>query len=160
MNRGFEKISSKLFEKENFGKYEDISFPKRKTANSAGYDFFLTKDIVIKPNEIVKIPTGIKVYMNIDEVMMVVIRSSLGFKKNIVLANQVGVIDSDYYNNANNEGHIYIPIKNIGTDQVFLKKGDSFAQGIFTKFLLVDKEDEIKAKRMGGFGSTDKGVIL
>ena len=159
MRRGFEKISEDLFKNEIGTNYNEVILPKRSTKNSAGYDFFLINDVTIKPNEIIKIPTGIKSYMQEDEVLLIVIRSSLGFKKNVVLANQMGVIDSDYYNNESNEGHIYIPIKNVSNETLTLKKREAFAQGIFTKFLISDNEDEVLAKRIGGFGSTNNEVI-
>ena len=98
--RKFEKIS-----KDNFfnsvpnGNYEDIILPKRSTKNSAGYDFYSLYDITIKPNERVVIPTGIKVCMNENEFLGIYIRSSLGFKYNIRMCNQVGIIDADYINN-------------------------------------------------------------
>ena len=101
--RKFEKIS-----KDNFfnsvpnGNYEDIILPKRSTKNSAGYDFYSLYDITIKPNERVVIPTGIKVCMNENEFLGIYIRSSLGFKYNIRMCNQVGIIDADYYNNKDN----------------------------------------------------------
>ena len=159
MNRGFEKVSKEVFEKDQFGKYEDVIIPKRKTKYSAGYDFFLVDDIKIKQGEVLKVPTGIKSFMKEDEVLYIFIRSSLGTKKNINLANQVGVVDSDYYNNVDNEGNIYIVIKNIGNSEVSLKKGEAFAQGVFSKFLISDSEEKITAQRMGGFGSTNKDVI-
>lgn len=159
MRRGFEKISEDLFKNEIGTNYNEVILPKRSTKNSAGYDFFLINDVTIKPNEIIKIPTGIKSYMQEDEVLFIVIRSSLGFKKNIILANQMGVIDSDYYNNESNEGHIYIPIKNVSNETLTIKKSEAFAQGIFTKFLISDNEDEVLAKRIGGFGSTNNEVI-
>lgn len=158
--RGFEKISFEQFKKDILDDnkiYEEYNLPKRSTKYSAGYDFNVLSDYVIKPGEIVKIPTGIKSYMGEDEVLFIVIRSSLGFKYNARLCNQVGVIDKDYYNNENNEGHIWIALKNEGDKDIVLNKGDHFAQGIFMKYLTVDDEEEIKSTRTGGFGSTNKG---
>ena len=158
--RGFEKISFEQFKKDILDDnkvYEEYNLPKRSTKYSAGYDFSVIGDYVIKPGETVKIPTGIKSYMGDDEVLFIVIRSSLGFKYNARLCNQVGVIDKDYYNNKNNEGHIWIALKNEGDKDIVLNKGDHFAQGIFIKYLTVDDEEEIKSTRTGGFGSTNKG---
>ena len=93
--------------------------------------------------------------MNNDEVLMIYIRSSLGFKYNLRLCNQTGIIDSDYYNNENNEGHIFIAIQNEGTNYINLKTGDRFAQGIFMKYLTADDEEEINTSRTGGMGSTN-----
>lgn len=159
--RGFEKISFEQFKKDILDDnkvYEEYNLPRRSTKYSAGYDFSVLTDYVIKPGEIVKIPTGIKVYMNEDEVLFIIIRSSLGFKFNARLLNQVGVVDKDYYNNENNEGHIWIALKNEGDKDIVLNKGNNFAQGIFTKYLTVDNEEEIKNIRTNGFGSTNKGA--
>ena len=158
--RGFEKISYEQFRKDikdDESLYESYALPKRSTVNSAGYDFYLLEDVILKQSEIYKTPTGIKARMQENEVMFIIIRSSLGYKKSVILPNQVGVIDSDYYNNINNEGHIFIPIKNDSLEEVTLKKGEAFAQGIFTNYLVVSDEVEIKQTRNGGFGSTNGG---
>ena len=155
--RKFEKISLKEFIKDTGlteKEYNEITLPQRATKNSAGYDFHLLEDLTLKPNEIKKIPTGIKAKMNNDEVLMIYIRSSLGFKYNLRLCNQVGIIDSDYYNNIDNEGHIFIAIQNEGKETITLKTNDRFAQGLFIKYLTVDDEKEIKNARTGGIGST------
>jgi len=159
MTRGFEKISFKQFKKDVIDDkklYNEFSLPKRSTKNSAGYDFFSLFDFVLKPGEIKKIPTGIKVKMNMDEMMMLFVRSSMGFKYNIRMCNQVGIFESDYYNNETNEGHAWLKIQNEGDKEYIVKKGDAICQGIFTKFLTVDNEEEIKTIRKGGLGSTSK----
>ena len=155
--RKFERISEKEFLKDvSNGNYEDILLPKRSTKNSAGYDFYSLYDITIKPNEIVKIPTGIKVCMNENEFLGIFIRSSLGFKYNIRMCNQVGIIDADYYNNKDNEGHIFVCLQNHGDKDFVIKKGDRFVQGIFMPFLITDN-DSTTSRRIGGIGSTNKG---
>ena len=155
--RKFERISEKEFLKDvSNGNYEDILLPKRSTKNSAGYDFYSLYDITIKPNEIVKIPTGIKVCMNENEFLGIFIRSSLGFKYNIRMCNQVGIIDTDYYNNKDNEGHIFVCLQNEGDKDFVIRKGDRFVQGIFMPFLITD-DDNTTSRRIGGIGSTNKG---
>lgn len=155
--RGFEKISYKEFEK-NFNNakemYSDYKLPSRKTSSSAGYDFMAVEDFTILPNEIIKVKTGIKAWMQCDEVLNIYIRSSLGFKYNIRLCNQVGVIDSDYYNNPDNEGHIFIALQNEGDKELIVKKGEGFAQGVFSKYLVGN--DVVDTKRIGGIGSTNE----
>ncbi|MDD2180844.1 MAG: deoxyuridine 5'-triphosphate nucleotidohydrolase [Bacilli bacterium] len=160
MSRGFEKISFPQFSVDidnNQELYKKYKLPRRSTKNSAGYDFFAIDDIIIKPGETQKIPTGIKVYMNQDEMLMLIVRGSMGFKYNVRLCNQVGIIDSDYYNNKSNEGHLWVRLQNHGDSKVIIKKGDAYIQGIFTKFLIIDNEEKIKNERIGGFGSTNKG---
>ncbi len=157
--RKFEKISFEQFSKDvenNEDLYNSYSLPVRKTKTSAGYDFESLKDFTLKPNETIKIPTGVKVCMNSDEVLMIFVRSSQGFKYNIRLCNQVGVIDSDYYNNKDNEGHIWIRLQNHGERDYIVKKGDAIGQGVFMKFLSVDDEEEITNTRESGLGSTNK----
>ncbi len=156
--RYFEKVSFEQFSKAtNLSKeeYNKYNLPKRSTKHSAGYDFEALSNFSIKPGEILKIPTGIKVNMEDDEVLMIFIRSSLGVKNNLRMCNQVGIIDSDYYNNEDNEGHIFVCIQNEGTEVKEFKQGDKIVQGIFTKFLTVSNEEEINNHRQGGFGSTN-----
>ena len=156
--RKFEKISKEQYEKDLKGKceYEDISLPIRSTKHSAGYDFKSPIEFELNPGEIIKVPTGIKAQMEDDEYLMLLVRSSMGFKYNVRLCNQVGIVDSDYYNNPDNEGHMFIKIQNEGKEVLKINKGDRFAHGIFNKFYLVD-DDCADKDRTGGFGSTGKG---
>ena len=171
--RGFEVIS----------KYEGkgLSIPKRSTANSAGYDFEASEDIVIpslaksfyvhnlnhglltdvEKTDLIKrvkpvlVPTGIKAYMGETEFLELANRSSNPLKNFLLLANGVGVIDSDYYNNEDNEGHIYFQFINFGLEDIHIKAGDKIGQGVFLPFLVAD-EDNAGGTRIGGFGSTSK----
>ncbi len=145
--RGFEKIS----------KYKNVVFPMpaRKTKASAGYDFCLPEDVALLPNRLVMVPTGVKAYMQADEFLGVHIRSSMAVRHGLRLVNNVGIIDADYYNNPDNEGHIMLAIVNTGLQPLVLKKGERVAQGIFYKYLTADDDDrEEKTDRSGGFGST------
>lgn len=100
-------------------------------------------------------PTGLKAYMEADEVLFLYIRSSLAIKKHLVLMNQVGVIDADYYNNPDNEGHIQIVLFNMGNDTVTIPKGTRIAQAVFSKYLTIAGDASgVGDKRNGGFGST------
>ncbi len=159
MARYFEKISFEQFKKDcsdDIELYNSYSLPKRSTKYSAGYDFFSLYDFVLKPNEIKKIPTGVKICMNKDEMLMLVVRSSMEFKYNVRMCNQIGIFESDYYNNSNNEGHAWLKLQNEGDKDYIVKKGDAICQGIFTKFLTVDNEEKIINERKGGLGSTNK----
>ena len=155
--RKFEKISEKQFRDDfvNFNvEYNDIKLPVRKTKNSAGYDFYISFDAIINPNETILIPTGIKVIMNENEFLGIYVRSGLGTKYNLRMCNQVGIIDADYYNNIENEGHIFIKMQNEGNETVYLKKSDRVAQGIFQKYYITDF-DQVDKIREGGLGSTN-----
>lgn len=143
--RCFEKISFEQFSKDisdDRELYETYNLPRRDTKFAAGYDIYSLEDFVLKPTEIIKIPTGIKANMNDDEVLLLVDRSSQGFKYNVRMCNQVGVIDKDYYNNKDNEGHIFVKLQNEGNKDYIVKRGDAICQGIFIKYLTVENEDE------------------
>ncbi len=142
--RYFEKISFEQFRKDvkdDKKLYESYKIPSRNSKKAAGYDFYLIEDVEMKPGEIVKIPTGIKSYFEEDETLLIIVRSSTGFKYNIRMVNQVGVIDADYYNNKDNEGHMFIKLQNEGDKTVAFKKGDHLAQGIFMKYLVTDDDE-------------------
>ncbi|MGM9970861.1 MAG: dUTP diphosphatase, partial [Anaeroplasmataceae bacterium] len=89
--------------------YKEIKLPKRATVGSAGYDFYAPFDINLAPGETIKVPTGIRSYIENGYVLEIYPRSGLGFKYRLQLNNTVGIIDSDYYN-SKNEGHIFIKI--------------------------------------------------
>ena len=159
MARYFEKISFEQFKKDicdDKELYESYNIPKRSTKESAGYDFESIIDFVLKPGEIKKIPLGIKADMNSGEVLFLIVRSSQGFKYNVRMCNQVGVIDKDYYNNSENEGHMWIKLENQGDKDYVVFKGDKIIQGLFMPFLTVDNEESIEKVRTSGIGSTDR----
>lgn len=153
--RKFEKVSIDEFSKYyDRTLYEEYDLPKRMTSHSAGYDFFAIEGFTLKPGEIKKIPTGYKATFGNDEMLMILVRSSMGFKYNVRMTNQVGIIESDYYNNIDNEGHMFVSLQNEGDRDFVVKKGEGYAQGIFTKFLICD--DVTTNERQGGLGSTNK----
>ncbi len=148
--REFEKISFEQFKKDvcdNRELYDNIKLPIRDSKKSAGYDLYLLEDLELKPNESIKIPTGIKARFEDDEVLLIFVRSSMGFYYNLRLVNQVGIIDADYYNNKNNEGHIFLKIQNEGTQTLKLKAGDGIVQGIFLKYLATESDRELGIER-------------
>ena len=140
-------------------KNKDIHIPVRKTKFSAAYDIEAAEDVVLpsfqKGMKPTLIPTGLKAYMQNDEVLLIVPRSSGPKKQGITFPHNVGVIDSDYYNNPDNEGHIFIQCINLKEEDVYIKKGEAVGQAIFQKYLIAD-EDTSDKMRMGGFGSTDQ----
>lgn len=151
-NRGFE--IAKGYED------KDIHLPVRKTKNSAGYDVEAACDIVIpafhfgmKPT---LIPTGLKAYCKENEFFILANRSSNPGKRGLVLANSIGVIDSDYYNNPDNDGHFFFAYYNFFDYDVEIKKGDIIGQVIFSQYNKVDDDVDSGEIRQGGFGSTDK----
>lgn len=151
-----------------------VKKPKRSTSASAGYDFSATEtvcvpsiwkqiarlfiggllvantDTKIKPT---LIKTGIKACFEKDEVLKLYNRSSNPIKRGLILANGVGVVDSDYYNNPDNDGEIMFAFYNLFPFDITIEKGEKIGQGVFEKFLITD-DDEANGERSGGFGST------
>lgn len=146
MPRGFEVCEG--FESEN------VHLPERSTAFSAGYDFYSLDKGIIAPNKSMKIRTGVKAFMPMSEALFIYPRSSMGIKKNIGLANGVAIIDSDYYSNPSNDGHIILCLRNFGPTPQAIDVGDKIAQGVFTKFETCNDLPDIV--RTGGIGSTGK----
>ena len=140
--------------------YEDkgINLPVRKTKKAAAYDIEAAEDVTIPPFALgVKptlIPTGLKAYCEDDEFFILCNRSS-GPKKGLIMANSIGIIDADYYENETNDGHFYFQYINCLDHDLEIKKGDVIGQVIFLKYLTTD-DDKAEGIRTGGFGSTDK----
>lgn len=149
--RGFEV--AKGFEE------KEIHLPVRKTKYSAGYDVEAVEDCIVpsfqKGMKPTLVKTGIKAYMQDDEVLILANRSSNPRKKGLILANSIGVIDKDYYGNSDNDGHIMFAFYNIKEEDIQIKKGDCIGQAIFQKYFIVDN-DTAEGEREGGFGSTSK----
>ena len=149
--RGFEV--AKGFEDKN------INLPVRKTKYSAGYDIETAEDTIIpsfkKGMKPTLVKTGLKAYMQDDEMLVLANRSSNPGKKGLILANSIGIVDKDYYGNPDNDGHIMFAFFNIKDEDIEIKKGDCIGQGIFEKYLVVDN-DTAQGERSGGFGSTSK----
>ena len=150
--RGFEVVSD----------YEDkdINLPVRGTKCSAGYDFEAAEcikipSIIESDGKPTMVPTGIKAYMQDGEYLQIHSRSSL-CKLGLYLSNAVAVIDKDYYNNENNQGHIFVPLTNLSSKSIYIKKGERIAQGIFQRYALADQDTVLNDERTGGFGSTSK----
>lgn len=147
-NRGFEYVSRiKLTD-------YVVCLPKRATKNSAGYDFYCPECVLIPAGELRLVKTGIKAYMCSNEFLSLHVRSSIGIKRNLMLANTTGIIDSDYYDNPDNEGEILVPLYNYGLETQRIEAGERIAQGIFNNYNQVDN-DTANEKRVGGVGSTN-----
>ncbi len=149
--RGFE--IAKGFENQG------INLPIRKTRYSAGYDIEAAEDVVVpsfkKGMAPTLIKTGLKAYMQDDEMLLLYNRSSNPKKKGLIMANSVGVIDKDYYGNSDNDGHFMFAFYNIKEEDIEIKKGEAIGQAIFEKYLITD-DDNSEGERVGGFGSTTK----
>lgn len=129
--------------------------PERSTKYSAGYDFFNTNDVICKSHKITMIPTGIKAKFPEDEMLLLFNRSSNPKKKGLIILNGVGVVDSDYYGNADNDGEMAFVFYNMLDEDVRIEAGEKLGQGIFVKYAKTD-DDIAEGERQGGFGSTGK----
>lgn len=147
MGRFFEVVKNEF--RKNKG---EIKLPTRVSKNSAGYDFYSPIDITVHPNEMVMIWTDVKAHMYYDNALFIIPRSSMG-KHPIMISNTVGLIDSDYYNNPDNDGNIGFRLLNLGTTPYEVKVGDRIGQGVFIKYGTT-KDDTTTIKREGGFGSS------
>lgn len=148
--------------------YDSLKLPARSTIGSAGYDFYAPFSFVLdapmvnelgylEPGQSILIPTGIKCKIKEGWFLMLVPRSSLGFKYRLQMDNTVSIIDSDYYGNGKNEGHIMLKITNDSNAKEILsvKAGDRIAQGIFLPYGITE-DDDATGTRTGGIGSTGK----
>lgn len=152
--RKFEFVERINEEKEGY-----YRLPERATVGSAGYDFYNPKKVVCKAHEITMIPTGIKAKFAQDEVLLLVNRSSNPKKKGLIIPNSIGVIDSDYYDNEDNEGEMAFAFYNIKDEDTVIEQGEKLGQGIFMRYgITID--DNAKGTRTGGFGSTDAKITI
>ena len=132
-----------------------IDLPTRKTGCCAGYDFAAAEDVLLEPGRVTLVPTGLKAYMQPDEYLGIHVRSGFSIRNMVSCVNDEGIIDADYYGNADNEGHIFVALVNLGDNSVQIKKGTRIAQGIFYRYLTVDGDAAgIGTARSGGMGST------
>jgi dUTP pyrophosphatase len=150
-NRGFEVVIDKHRKFPN----ETIILPTRGSKYSAGYDLYSNETVTLQPNESHVFWFDVKVYMRIGEVFEIYPRSSISIKKNLILKNSVGIIDSDYYSNESNDGNMASCFINIGTTPITIEKGERISQGIFKKFYEADSGNTDK-ERTGGIGSSNK----
>ena len=169
-NRYLEKVSleefSKSVKKYTGEKYSDddiktmhekLPMPCRSTLHAGGYDFFAPYDFTLMPGETIVVPTGFRVHMNDDEIFNLFVRSGTGFKFNVRLSNQVGVVDADYYGNESNEGHMFVSFTNHGKKE-WVNEGlvSKMNQGIFMPYYVTRDDNVLNSLRKGGFGSTSK----
>lgn len=151
-------INSMATDKEIDDIYNNIKLPTRATASSAGYDFYAPFDFHIGANafhaacdDSIIIPSGISVELDSDKYLMLVPRSGLGFKNGVELLNTVGIIDADYYNSSDNEGHIMFKLN--AKRAVDIMSGKAYAQGIINRYY-TSNDDNADGVRKGGMGST------
>lgn len=110
-------------------------------------------ELEIKPEATVMLHTGISIWIKDPAYAGLIFpRSGLG-KKGLILANSVGVIDSDY------QGEILLVVRNVSGEPITIKQGDRIAQMGFYRlsqpeFIEVDDFAGQTERGTGGFGST------
>lgn len=140
---------------EKVSRINDVKLPERATGNSAGYDFFAPEDITLPAKTLTRVMTGVKCELRPYMVLILANRSSNPSKKSLFLANGVGIVDADYYNNSDNEGEIGFEFYNNSEEDVVISKNEKIGQGIITTYIRVEG-DNATGSREGGFGSTGK----
>lgn len=122
---------------------------------SSGYVVWDDAESIVKHahSKITLIPTGIKCHLPKNYYLSLSLRSSSPNKHWLILGNPPGIVDADYYNNPDNEGHIYFQVINLLPFDVKMPAGTKFGQGIVLPYY-VTENDTSSAQRMGGFGST------
>lgn len=135
---------------------ENVFIPKIATRGSAGADFFAPEDIRLAPGDEIRVATGIKAHCHPFTRLSIVPKSGLGFKYYTRLANTVGTVDADYYGNPENDGCIFVKLRNEGQKELLIRRGEAFCQGIFEPYI-PDRDyfNEVHKARSGGFGSTN-----
>lgn len=138
---------------ERVSTFPNATLPFRATEHSAGYDFCASEGVFVRPHSISLIPTGIKCQLEPEYYLQLALRSSTPKKKGLMLANGIGIIDADYYNNPDNEGHIMFQVYNFTDSTVEIEEGERIGQGTILKYFITD-DDNASGTRNGGFGST------
>lgn len=131
----------------------DVILPVRATEFSAGYDFFCNEDVDLQPFQVKLVSTGIKIQLPKDKYLQLSLRSSIAIKRTIIMPNSPAIVDADYFNNEDNEGHIFVPILNLSSNIQKIEKHTRIAQGVILPYFKVTN-DHALARRSGGFGST------
>lgn len=134
-------------------KYGEEFLPRRATKGSCGYDFKIPYDVTIQPGQTVIVDSGIQLEdgdLGEDYYLELVVRSSLGIKRALTLANTVGIIDSDYRDT------IKIALTTTRDTPIIINCGERVMQGIIHKYYLFPNEIKPEAERTGGVGSTGR----
>jgi len=129
-----------------------VPLPEYQTAGAAGFDLASSTDLMVEPGQIVLVPTGLVVAVPPGHFLGIFARSSTPLKRGLVVANGVGVLDSDYCGPAD---EVRVQVLNVTREPVQIRRGDRLAQGIVMPCVRAElTEGEPDAPSRGGFGST------
>jgi len=131
-----------------------VPLPRYETAGAAGFDLASAADLAIAPGAVALVPTGLVIEVPAGHFLGIFARSSTPLKRGLIVANGVGVVDSDYCGPAD---EIKIQVLNVTTRAVAVKRGDRIAQGIVIPYMRAEWREEQSTDRptRGGFGATD-----
>ncbi|MDD4624112.1 MAG: aminotransferase [Bacilli bacterium] len=149
---------------------EGITIPKYSNKGDACMDISSSENIIIKPNETIAIPTGLKMIIPEGYELQIKARSGISFNTPLRLSNSVGVIDCGFRdelkvlitNTSNNNENTYLLNEKGNKQGIYeIKKGDRIAQIslhkiINTNIKVIDEKTftSNKDNRGGGLGST------
>jgi dUTP pyrophosphatase len=130
-----------------------VPLPAYESSGAAAFDLAAAEDTTIAPGEVTLVPTGLVIEVPAGMFLAVFARSSTPLKRGLMVANGVGVVDSDYCGPAD---EVKIAVLNFTKTAVVVKAGDRIAQGIILPAARVEWEEtsEVRTGSRGGFGST------
>lgn len=130
-----------------------VPLPSYQTAGAAGFDLAASSDVTVQPGQILLVPTGLVFAVPVGHFLGIFARSSTPLKKGLIVANGVGVLDSDY-SGPNDE--LKIQVMNVTAAPVEIRRGDRIAQGVIMPFVRAEFDEAAAATGpdRGGFGST------
>jgi dUTP pyrophosphatase len=131
--------------------------PRYETSGAAGFDLAASVDMTISPGQVTLVPTGLVIEVPPGHFLGVFARSSTPLKRGLMVANGVGIVDSDYCGPTD---EIKIEVFNFTGAPVEVRRGDRLAQGVILPFVRAAFEEahEVTRGSRGGFGSTDQGA--
>ena len=133
--------------------HDDVALPRYESAGAAAFDLSAARDVLVQPGEVALVGTGLVIEVPAGMFLAIFARSSTPLKRGLIVANGVGVIDSDYSGPGD---EVKIAVLNVTPRAVRLRAGDRIAQGIFLPAPRVVWEDveTLRAESRGGFGAT------
>jgi len=134
---------------------KELPLPAYQTAGSAGFDIYARENIVIASKAIALVPSNLIIATPPGYMLVIASRSSTPKRKGLMIANGIGVVDSDY---SGPEDEVKILVYNFTDNEVTVEKGERIAQGLFVKVEQGQWEEveEMESPTRGGFGSTGK----
>jgi dUTP pyrophosphatase len=136
--------------------HPNVALPEYHSAGAAGFDLAASEDVVVGPGAVVLVPTGLVIAVPPGHFLGVFARSSTPLKRGLMVANGVGVVDSDYCGPAD---EVKIEVFNFTAEPVRVRAGDRIAQGLLIPVARAEWDeaaDDLRAGSRGGFGATDR----